>query len=56
MFHVDYICEGVYDLYWQDGEDDFGWEYVGTYESYEEAQEEIAAYEIFGNFAGRYTL
>ena len=49
MFHIDYICEGVYDLWWQDGEEDYGWEYVGTYDSYEIAQEEADAFNFFCN-------
>ena len=49
MVHIDYICEGVYDLWWQDGEEDYGWEYVGTYDSYEIAQEEADAFNFFCN-------
>ena len=56
MFEIDYICEGVYDLYWHAEEDDYGWEYVTTCESYEQALEEMEAYRLTGSFSGDYTL
>lgn len=56
MFEIEYICEGVYDLWYHVDEFDYHGEYVGTYDSYDAAYEEMSAYEIFGDFAGRYTL
>jgi hypothetical protein len=56
MFHIEYICEGVYDLFWQHNEDDHEWEYVGTYASYEYAQEEADAFELFHPMGKGYTL
>jgi hypothetical protein len=56
MFEIEYICEGVYDLWYHDGDTDPHGEYVGTYESYEIAQEEADAFALFNGFVGDYTL
>lgn len=56
MFHIDYICEGVYDLWYQDGNDDHDWHFLGTYDSYEQAQDEADAFELFHPAGKNYTL
>jgi hypothetical protein len=56
MFEIEFICEGVYDLWYHDGDTDPHGEYVGTYESHEIAQEEADAFALFHGFVGDYTL
>lgn len=55
MFEIDYICKGVYDLYWR-GDEEYDWLFVTTCSSYEEAQEEIAAFNLTGSYSGDYNL
>jgi hypothetical protein len=56
MFEIDFVCEGVYDLWYHDSDTDPHGEYVGTYDSYEQALEEADAFALFHGFVGDYTL
>lgn len=56
MFEIEYICEGVYDLWVRDGDEDYDCEYAGTFDSYEEARDEADAIALFCGIAKDYTL
>jgi len=56
MFEIDYICEGVYDLWVRVAKNDYDYEYAGTFDSYEDAQYEAEAIALFSGIAKDYTL
>jgi|688.fasta_scaffold2346574_2 hypothetical protein len=56
MFEIEYICEGVYDLWIRNSDDDYDCEYAGTFDSYEEAWDEAYAIALFCWAAKDYTL
>lgn len=41
MFHIENLCEGVYDLWWQNSEEDYAWEFVDTFDTYDEAENDM---------------
>jgi len=46
MFHIVNIVEGVYEVWYARDEHDYEWDFIGDFDSREEAQDEVALMEM----------
>lgn len=56
MFDIECVCEGVYDLYMRENDDEHEWVYAGTFASYDEAEYEGRNLLIVAAIQAGYTL